>query len=187
MVEPYDSMRTIAATGTISIEILEQVPGGGPLDLYVPISGGGLIGGMAAAAKLAAVASGRVVRVVGVEPEVAADALASRRAGQRVELPAEVMARTSADGLRVQVVGERPWPHIEAFVDDIVTVSEDELDAAMRSCAAEARLVAEPSGAVPVAAALAGRGGSGAPPSARVAVVSGGNVDPARYAQILAG
>jgi threonine dehydratase len=186
-VEPYDSMRTIAATGSIALEVLDDIGGAGPIELYVPISGGGLIAGVAAAAKLAGAEQGRAVRVVGVEPEVAADALASRRAGRRVSLPASDMARTLADGLRVQVVGERPWPHLEAFVDDIVTVSEAELCEAVRRCAAEARLVAEPSGAVPVAAALVGRGGAGAPPADRVAVLTGGNVDPGLYARLLSG
>jgi threonine dehydratase len=186
-VEPYDARATIAATGTISLEIHEQVVGDAPVELYVPISGGGLIAGVAAAAKAVGAEMGRSIRVIGVEPEVAADALASRRAGERVSLSAEEMGRTLADGLRVQIVGARPWPHIEAFVDEIVTVTEDELCAAVRRCATEARLVAEPSGAVPVAAALAGRGGADLPATRRVAVLTGGNVDRALYARILAG
>jgi threonine dehydratase len=185
-VEPYDAMSTIAATGTIALEVHEQIIGDEPFELYVPISGGGLIAGVAAAAKLVADEMGRSVRVVGVEPDLAADALASRRAGRPVTLPAEDMGRTLADGLRVQTVGARPWPHLEAFVDEIVTVTEDELCDAMRRCASEARLVAEPSGAVPVAAALAGRGGADLPAGRRIAVLTGGNVDPALYARILA-
>jgi threonine dehydratase len=169
----------ISATGTITLEILETLspaaPGAGePLELYVPVSGGGLIAGVAAAARQ----SSASIRVIGVEPEVAADALASRRAGTRVSLPAEQMSRTVADGLRVQIVGVLPWPHIEAYVDELVTVTEQEIIDAMRRIALEARLVAEPSGAVSVAAALAGRGGADAPPARRVAILSGGNVDP---------
>lgn len=184
LVEPYDSDAVLAATATIALEVLEDLPGAGdePPELYVPISGGGLAGGVAAGAKL----TDRRVRVVGVEPEVAADALASRRAGERVALPADQMARTIADGLRVQQVGERPWPHLEAFVDDIVTVTEDEIRAAMRAVAVEARLVAEPSGAVPVAAAMAGHGSDGRSPGRRVAVLTGGNVDLPFLAEVLA-
>ena len=185
LVEPYDSHTVIAATGTIALEVLEDLPGaaGDPPELYVPVSGGGLVAGIAAAAKL----SDPRVRVIGVEPELAADALASRRAGERIALPAEQMARTLADGLRVQKVGERPWPHLVAYVDELVTVSEAEIREAMRRIAAEARLVAEPSGAVPVAAAIEGRGGRHRPPASRVAVLSGGNVDLAPYAEIIAG
>jgi threonine dehydratase len=160
-VEPYDAMAAIAATATIALELHEQIPSDEPFELYLPISGGGLIAGVATAAKLVAAEMGRSVRIVGVEPELAADALASRRAGERVAMPAQDMSRTLADGLRVQIVGALAWPHIEAYVDDIVAVTEDELCEAMRRCATEARLVAEPSGAVPVAAALAGRGGDG--------------------------
>jgi threonine dehydratase len=186
-VEPYDAMAAIAATATIALELHEQIPSDEPFELYLPISGGGLIAGVATAAKLVAAEMGRSVRIVGVEPELAADALASRRAGERVAMPAQDMSRTLADGLRVQIVGALAWPHIEAYVDDIVAVTEDELCEAMRRCATEARLVAEPSGAVPVAAALAGRGGDGLSAERRVAVLTGGNVDHDLYARILAG
>jgi threonine dehydratase len=182
MIDPYDSRTVIAATGTISLEILEDLAGSSePIELYVPVSGGGLIAGVATAAK----SLDPTCRVIGVEPELAADALASRRAGERTRLPAEDMARTLADGLRVQVVGALPWPHIETYVDEFVTVSEAEILAAMARIAFEARLVAEPSGAVPVAAALAGRGGSGHARARRVAILSGGNVDPALFARAL--
>lgn len=189
-VEPYDSDAVIAATGTISVEILEDLPTASPspagdadpIELFVPVSGGGLIAGVATAAK----ALDPTVRVIGVEPEIAADALASRRAGHQVTLPAEQMAATMADGLRVQRVGDRPWPHLQAFVDEIVTVSEDEIAAAVAAVADQARLVAEPSGAVPVAAAIAGRGSLARRPDRRVAVLTGGNVDPALYRRLLA-
>jgi threo-3-hydroxy-L-aspartate ammonia-lyase len=182
-IEPYDSREVLAATGTIAVEILEDLPDAGmtPPVIYVPISGGGLAGGVAAGAKL----RDPRVRVVGVEPEVAADALASRRAGHRVALPSEQMRRTIADGLRVQQVGALTWPHLEAFVDDIVTVSEQQIRDTVRRIAAEACLVAEPSGAVPVAAALAGRA-SANHGYASVAVLTGGNVDAAVLAELLA-
>lgn len=179
MVEPYDSRTVVAATATITVEVLTDRPD--IREIYVPISGGGLAAGVALAAALI----DPEVRIIGVEPELAADALASRRAGRQVSLPAADMARTAADGLRVQRVGDIPWPYIEAFVDEIVTVSEDEISAALRSVMAGGRLVCEPSGAVPVAAALVGRGGRGVPDQQRVAVLSGGNVDPELFAAVL--
>lgn len=184
-IEPYDSDLVLEATGTIALEVLEQVPDRAvPTAIYVPVSGGGLIGGIARAAKLADPRT----RIIGVEPEVAADALASRRAGHRLALPAEQMARTLADGLRVQQVGERPWPLVAAHVDDLVTVSEDELLDAMRRIASDARLIAEPSGAVAAAAALAGRGLAPSTPEVQVvAVLSGGNVDAELLSAVLAG
>jgi threonine dehydratase len=181
LVEPYDSRSVVAATATITVEILADRPE--IREIYVPISGGGLAAGVARAAALL----DPDVRVIGVEPELAADALASRRAGHQVSLPAADMARTAADGLRVQRVGDIPWPYIESFVDEIVTVSEDEIRAAMFEVMARGRLVCEPSGAVPVAAALVGRGGGGAPAELRVAVLSGGNVDPPFLAEVLTG
>lgn len=183
LVEPYDARAIIAATGTIALEIFEALGTDAALELYVPVSGGGLLAGIATAARLGA----RNVRVIGVEPDVAADALASRRAGARVRLPAEQMARTLADGLRVQIVGALTWPHIEAYVDELVTVPEADLLAGMARVAREARLVAEPSAVVSVLAAIAGSGGAGAPPVRRVAILSGGNVDHLLLARALAG
>ena len=131
-------------------------------------------------------------RVIGVEPEFAADARESLRSGARVAWAAADTARTKADSLRVEQVGELTFPHIQALVDDIVTVSEAELLEAVRRLARQGRLVAEPGGAVAVAAALfrdpAELGlispGSGAPV---VAVLSGGNIDPTLLTEILGG
>lgn len=182
LVEPYDSNHVISATGTVGIEILEQLGTGtdAGFDLYLPSSGGGLVSGVAAAVKL----SGANCRVIAVEPEIAANALASRQAGKRVTLPASKMSQTIADGLRVQCLGELNWMHIEEFVDEIVTVTDDEICHAMRAVAFQARLVTEPSGAASVAAAMACRGGS-PEPGRRVAVISGGNVDPALFVRAL--
>jgi threonine dehydratase len=184
-IEPYDSDLVLEATGTIALEVLEQVPDPtAPTVIYAPVSGGGLIGGIARAAQLADPRT----RIIGVEPELAADALASRRAGHRVALPADQMARTLADGLRVQQVGARPWPHLVAHVDELVTVSEDELLDAMRRIAGEAGLVAEPSGAVAAAAALARRGlAEGEHDAQVVAILSGANVDAELLSAVLAG
>jgi len=144
----------------------------------VPVSGGGLIGGVAAAIAL----SDRNIRVIGVEPELAADARESFHAGRIMRVEPELTQRTIADGLRVPQLGVQPFAHIRAFVHDIITVSEAQIRDAMRRIARQARLIAEPSGAVAIAGALA----SGVDPHQTVAILSGGNVDLDAYAAILA-
>ena len=148
--------------------------------VLAPVSGGGLISGIASAIKLA----NPRVKVIGVEPELAADAQASLRKGERVTFPAAQVTRTIADGLRTSPVGEIPFLHIKQYVDDIVTVSEEEIRRAMRAILSTARLVAEPSGAAAPAAFLYHRDQL---PRAKkiVAVLSGGNVAPAMLAKIL--
>jgi threonine dehydratase len=179
-VPPYDDEVLIAGQGTIGPEILEDLPE--VETVLVPVSGGGLISGIAAAIKL----SRPDVRVIGVEPELAADARASMKSGRLVEFPAEQVGRTVADGLRVRRLGETPFEHVCAFVDDIVAVAEEEIIEAMRRLALRVRLVAEPSGAVTFAAYLFHRDELSA--SRRtVAVISGGNVEPRLLAEVLAG
>jgi threonine dehydratase len=179
-VPPYDDEVLIAGQGTIGSEILEDLPE--VETVLVPVSGGGLISGVAAAIKL----SGSRVRVIGVEPELAADARASLKSGRLVAFPAEQVGRTVADGLRVQRLGEAPFEHVRAFVDDIVAVTEEEILEAMRRLALRVRLVAEPSGAVTFAAYLFHR--KELPASRRtVAVISGGNVEPRLLAEVLGG
>lgn len=175
-VPPYDDLNVIAGAGTIGLEILADLPQVGTV--LVPVSGGGLISGVAAAIKR----QNPAVQVIGVEPEAAADARASLRAGQRVTFSAEQVAQTLADGLRVQQVGELTWPHIQAFVDDILTVSEDEIREAVRDTTLKAHLTTEPSGAVTIAAAQRELGNLKGPV---VAVLSGGNIDPALLRDIL--
>jgi threo-3-hydroxy-L-aspartate ammonia-lyase len=186
-IPPFDDRRVIAGQGTIGLEIAEDLAGAGsPAAVLVPIGGGGMVSGIAVAVK--ALLPG--TRVIGVEPEFAADARESLRAGQRVAWAAADTARTKADSLRVEQVGELTFPHIQALVDDIVTVSEEEILATVRRLAREGRLVAEPGGAVAVAAALFRdpaelgliSGGTAAPV---VAVLSGGNIDPTLLADIL--
>ncbi|HYZ05353.1 MAG TPA: threonine/serine dehydratase [Rubrobacter sp.] len=179
-VPPYDDEVLIAGQGTIGPEILEDLPE--VETVLVPVSGGGLIGGISAAIKLAR----PEVRVIGVEPELAADARASLESGRLVEFPADQVARTVADGLRVQRLGEAPFEHIRTFVDDIVAVTEEEILEAMRRLALRVRLVAEPSGAVTFAAHLFRREEL---PTSRlnVAVISGGNVEPGLLAEVLSG
>jgi threonine dehydratase len=178
-VPPYDDETLIAGQGTVGLEILEDLPD--VETVLVPVSGGGLISGIATALKL----SRPEVRVIGVEPELAADARASLRSGRLVEFPAEQVGRTIADGLRVRKLGDAPFEHVRAFVDDIIAVSEDEILEAMRRLALRVRLVAEPSGAVTFAAYLFHRDEL---PATRVnvAVVSGGNVEPHLLARVLA-
>lgn len=178
-VPPYDDPHIIAGAGTVGLEILEDLPDVGTV--LIPVSGGGLISGVAVAIK----SQRPDVRVIGVEPEFAADARDSLRAGKRVAWKAADVARTLADGLRVTQLGELTWEHIRAHVDDIMTVSEAQMRRAVRDTALRARLVAEPSGAVTVAAALYGGHSFGPGPVA--AVVSGGNVDPETLMEVLGG
>ncbi|HEX9033869.1 MAG TPA: threonine/serine dehydratase [Streptosporangiaceae bacterium] len=179
-IPPFDDREVIAGQGTIGLEIAADCP---DADLVVcPVGGGGLISGVAAA--LAALSPATLV--VGAEPELAADARDSKRAGRRVAWPAEQTQRTIADALRADQVGELPMRHLNSQVHDVVTVSEDEIRETMRLLATRARLVAEPGGAVAVAACLFH---SAELPTAtrRIAVLSGGNVDPGLLASILAG
>lgn len=143
-VPPYDDPYIIAGQGTVGLEIGEDAPD--ELDtVLVPVSGGGLISGTAAALKLTTPG----VRVVGVEPELAADAQASFRAGRHLAWPVADTYRTIADGLRTPSLGVLPFEHVQAYVDDIVTVSEAEIRATVAVLARRGRLVAEPSGRWP--------------------------------------
>lgn len=186
IVPPFDDRRVIAGQGTVGQEILAEEPA---VDVVlVPIGGGGLISGVAAAIKL----TRPETLVIGVEPELAADAQASFRARRRVGWPPAETARTMADALRVECVGELPFEHIYTYVDEIVTVTEDEIAAAVAHLAWHAHLVAEPAGAVAAAAYLAGLPTpagrhAGRDPYRYVAIVSGGNVDPAVLAELLGG
>jgi threonine dehydratase len=180
MVEPYDDPEIIAGQGTSGLEIAEDLPN--VTSVLVPVSGGGLSSGIATAIK-ALVPS---CRVIGVEPELAADAKESLERGELVTWPGELTGRTMADGLRTQSLGPLPFEHLLRYCDGIVTVSEEEMAEAMRQLASRARLVVEPSGAAAMAAHLFAR----VPrldDDTRVVVISGGNVDPELYARILTG
>jgi threonine dehydratase len=188
-IAPFDDRNVIAGQGTIGLEIAEDLAAGyrrPPAAILVPVGGGGMISGIAVAVK--ALLPG--TRVIGVEPELAADARDSLRAGQRVAWAARDTARTIADALRVEQLGELTFPHIKALVDDIVVVTEDEIREAVRRLARQGRLVAEPGGAVAVAAALCRDPAElGLVPDATaapvVAVLSGGNIDPDLLGEIL--
>ena len=178
VVPPYDDEQIIAGQATCGLEIVEALP---DVDLVLtPVSGGGLLSGVAAAVKQLRPQA----MVFGVEPELAGDTAASFRAGAIVEWPAELTSRTIADGLRTQSVGVRTFAHIQAFVDGIITVTEKEIRAAMRAIVAATRLVPEPSGAVAVAALLF-HAAELPHYTKAVAVVSGGNVAPELLAEVL--
>ncbi|MDP9250729.1 MAG: threonine/serine dehydratase [Chloroflexota bacterium] len=181
MIEPYDDRRIIAGQGTCGLEIAEDLPQ--VTSVLIPVSGGGLSAGIATAIK--ALVPG--ARVIGVEPELAADARESLARGEIVHWDGSLTTRTMADGLRVEHLGWLPFLHLRRYMDEIVTVSEDQMADAMRQLAAGARLVVEPSGAAGMAAHLSGSAPQPPGDDHRVIVISGGNVDPALFARILAG
>jgi threonine dehydratase len=177
IVPPFNDEQIIAGQGTIGLEILEDLP---EVEMVLaPVGGGGMISGVATAIKL----SKPSVKVIGVEPALAADAQASLRAGKIVQFPADEVVRTLADGLRTQSIGPINFEHIRRYVDDIVTVTEDEIREAVRLLAANPNTVAEPSGAVAVAGFLFHRN---LLPETKtnVAIISGGNIDPAMLEEL---
>ena len=190
MVAPYDDAATIAGQGTIGIEIVEQLAeiesagpsaGPSPFTVLVPVGGGGIASGVAVAVKTLRPDA----TVLGVEPELAADARDSLREGHVVTWPSERVGQTIADGQRTAHVGAIPFAHLRRYLDGILTVSEDEIARAMVRAAREARLVLEPSGATTLAAWLF-HGAEIRPDGRVVCILSGGNVDPARYEDLIA-
>ena len=174
LIPPYEHPHVMAGQGTAALELLEET---GELDaLVVPVGGGGLMAGSATAAK--ALHPG--IRMIGVEPQAGDDTKRSLAAGERVAVP---VARTIADGQAASIPGELTFAVNRRLVDDIALVGDDEIRAAMRFAFDRLKLVLEPSGASGLAALLAGKV-PGRP--ARVGVIlSGGNVDTARFAQLL--
>jgi threonine dehydratase len=178
VVPPDDDALIIAGQGTIGLEMLDQID---DLDVVlVPVGGGGLISGVAAALK----SQRPRTRVIAVEPELAGDLAEGFAAGERTRWSRELTGRTLADGLRSSTVGELPWAHIQALVDDVVTVTEESIVAAMRWLAETARLVVEPSGAVATAAVLDHSARLG--PGSIAAVATGGNVAVEKFASLIA-
>jgi threonine dehydratase len=177
IVPPYNDEKIIAGQGTIGLEILEDLPE--VESVLSPVGGGGLISGVATAIKL----TNPKVKVIGVEPELAADAQASLRSGKIVQFPAEQVSRTLADGLRTQSIGDINFEHIRRYVDDIITVSEEEIRQATKALAANPATVAEPSGAVATAGFLFH---SDQLPNTKlnVAIISGGNIEPEMLAEL---
>lgn len=176
MVPPFDHPWVIAGQGTIALEVLEQLPEAATL--VVPVGGGGMISGIAIAAR----GVRPDIRIVGAEPQIAGDAEESKRTGR---ISPQRPPVTIADGLRA-ALGELTFPVVRDLVDSIALVSEDEIVAAMRLVFLQERLVIEPSAAVGVAAILAGRVG-GPLDRPTVCVLCGGNADLARLPWLTAG
>lgn len=166
LVHPFDDVRVMSGQGTVGLELTEQAP---VLDAVVaPVGGGGLLSGVATAVK----AAWPRVKIFGVEPATADDCSRSIDAGERVFL--DRPPDTICDGVRALGVGDLTWPVIEALVDDVVTVTDDEALDAMWLLWSRAKTVVEPSGSLPLAAVLASK-----IPGRRIGLVmSGGNVDP---------
>ena len=173
LIPPFDHPDVIAGQGTIGLEILEQRPD--VRTILVPVSGGGLIAGISAAVE----ALSPEVRVIGVEPIGAAKLSAALAAGAPTTLE---RTESMADGLLSRSVGSLTFEILRRVVQEAVTVSEDDIAAAVRYLHGQTALRPEPSGAVAVAALLAGRVTVAGP---AVAVVSGGNVDPDLYQRLV--
>ena len=182
VIPPFDDDRIIAGQGTVGLEIAEDDPD--VAVVLVPIGGGGLGSGVATAIKALLPAA----KVIGVEPELAADARESLEQGRIVAWPAQLVSRTIADGTRTQALGPRTFAHLAAYLDAIVTVTETEIAAAVRLAAERSRLVVEPSGALSIAAMAfhARELGLERATGSTVAIVSGGNVDRDAYLGYLA-
>jgi threonine dehydratase len=179
LVPPFDAEPVMAGQGTLALELLEEV---GPLDvLLVCVGGGGLIAGCATVAK--ALVPG--IAMVGVEPAAGDDVRRSLAAGERVTIP---VPRTIADGQQTQSPGERTFPVIQKLVDDVLTVSDEEILDAMAFLFDTCKVVTEPSGACALAALLAGRADVADPQAGDVGVtISGGNVGLARFLDLMRG
>ena len=177
VIPPFDDPRIVAGQGTVGLEIAVDRPD--VAAVLVPVGGGGVAAGVAAGIRAMAPSA----RVIGVEPELAADAKASLDADEIVTWDAALVSRTIADGTRTQAIGRLNFAHLREQLEAIVTVSEEEIAAAVRLAAEEARLVVEPSGALPIAAMRFHAAQSGLLDlrGPIVGVVSGGNVDPNRY------
>ncbi|OCB56794.1 threonine dehydratase [Mycobacterium vulneris] len=176
LVPPFDHPDVIAGQGTIGLEIAQDLPE--VASVFIPISGGGLASGVGTAIR----ALCPDAQIFGVEPELAADTAESLAVGHRVDWPVAQRNRTIADGLR-SAPSELTFAHLRRVLDDVITVTEDEIRSSVRELAHHAHLVAEPSGAV----ALAGYRKVAEPQGPAVVIVSGGNIEPPMLADILAG
>ena len=175
VIPPFDHPMVIAGQGTVGLELLEQVPD--LATVYVPMGGGGLIAGVSTALKL----SKPSVRVIGVEPVGAMKMRAARDAGHPVTLE-----KTSSigDGIMNMRAGDITFAHVQQHVDELVAVPDEAMAKAVAWLFRNGRIVAEPSGAAPTAAAMLGLGG---PAGTVVAIVSGGNVQPDHFAKYITG
>ena len=165
LIPPYNDADVIAGQGTIGLELLQQLPD--MSSVVIPVGGGGLISGIAAAIK----AIKPSVRVIGVEPELASDARESLATGSRVKWPADTVGQTIADGIRTQSLGPLNFAHVVSLVDEIVTVTEEGIMDAAVALLRRRHLIVEPAGAVSMAAV---RNGS-IPADGAAVIISGGN------------
>ncbi|MEV0238430.1 pyridoxal-phosphate dependent enzyme [Streptomyces sp. NPDC050674] len=176
LIPPYEHPHVMAGQGTAALELLEEVGELGAL--LAPVGGGGLMAGSATVAK--ALHPG--IRTIGVEPEAGDDTKRSLEAGRRVSVP---VPRTIADGQALHTPGELTFSVNRRLLDEVVLVSDDEIRDAMRFAFERLKTVVEPSGATPLAALLTGRAGP-LPPRVGV-IVSGGNIDAGRFAELCGG
>jgi len=178
LIHPFDHPDIITGQGTLGLELMDDMP---DLDtIIIGIGGGGLMSGVAAAVKARAAAVGRSVRIIGVQAENSAAYPASLAAGR----PLEVATRaTIADGIAVARPGDLPFEIISQLVDEVVTVSEDDIARALLVLLERAKQVVEPAGAVGVAAILAGKITAQGPTAC---VLSGGNIDPLLLQRVVA-
>lgn len=176
LIPPFDHPDVIAGQGTIGLEIADDLPD--VQNVLIPVSGGGLASGIGTAIR----ARCPNAKVFGVEPELAADTAESLRRGERVDWSIDDRNRTIADGLRSQP-SALTFAHLQRLLDGVITVSENEIRAAVRELAVKAHLVSEPSGAVGLAAYRQ----SSIPPGPTVMVLSGGNIEPSALADIVNG
>lgn len=174
LIPPFDHVDVIAGQGTIGLEIVEDLPD--VANVIVPVSGGGLASGIGTAVNALAPHA----TVFGAEPELAADTAEGLAVGHRVDWAIADRNRTIADGLRSQP-SELTFAHLQKVLDGLIAVSENDIRSAMREIALRAHLVAEPSGAT----ALAAYRRRQTPPGPTVVIVSGGNVEPGLFAEIL--
>ncbi|MBM7505388.1 threonine ammonia-lyase [Agromyces aurantiacus] len=178
IIPPFDHADVVAGQGTLGLEILEQAPDA--TTIVVPIGGGGLAAGIASAAKLKAAEQGRTIRVIGVQAENASPYVPSLAAGEPVPVP---VVPTIADGIAVYRPGELNFEIIRETLDDVVTVTEDDIARALLVLLERAKLVVEPAGAVGVAALMTGKVHSDGP---IVVLLSGGNIDPLLMQRVIA-
>ncbi|WP_110589309.1 threonine ammonia-lyase [Microbacterium suaedae] len=178
LIHPFDHRDIIVGQGTLGLELCEQVDD--VETIVMGIGGGGLIAGVAAAAKAKAAAEGREVRIIGVQAENAAAYPVSLGAGEPVTITTQP---TIADGIFVSRPGDAPFAIIQDLVDEVVTVSDDDIARALLSLLERAKQVVEPAGAVGVAAILAGKIRA----QGKTAVIlSGGNIDPLLMQRVIA-
>lgn len=178
LIPPFDHRDIIVGQGTLALEIMDDVPD--VETIVVSVGGGGLIAGVAAAAKARAAASGRSVRIIGVQAENSAAYPPSLAAGTPIHVET---TPTIADGIAVARPGDIPYEIIRELVDDIVTVSDDDIARAIVSLLERAKQVVEPAGAAGVAAILSGKVQASGP---TVSVLSGGNIDPLLLQRVVA-